>query len=77
MFTQSCEKGPGNGTILTNGKGISQIPFHTDRHSKEKRNRRLKQACTGKDGELAGERGGHARSPTNSPSLPVHACFSV
>ena len=53
MFTQSCEKGPGNGTILTNGKGISQIPFHTDRHSKEKRNRRLKQACTGKDGELA------------------------
>ena len=28
-FTQSCEKGPGNGTILANGKIISRIPFQT------------------------------------------------
>ena len=26
-FTQSCEKGPRNGTILANGKIISPIPF--------------------------------------------------
>ena len=28
-FTQSCEKGPRNGTILANGKIISRIPFQT------------------------------------------------
>ena len=31
MFTRSCEKGPGNGTILANGKGISRIPFQTEK----------------------------------------------
>ena len=25
------EKGPGNGTILTNGKGISRFPFRTEK----------------------------------------------
>ena len=27
-YTRSCEKGPGNGTILANGKGISE--FHSE-----------------------------------------------
>ena len=31
IFTRCCEKGPGNGTILTNGKGISRIPFRTEK----------------------------------------------
>ena len=30
-FTRSCEKGPGNGRILANGKSISQIPFRTEK----------------------------------------------
>ena len=30
-FTRSCEGGPGNGMILTNGKGISRIPFRTEK----------------------------------------------
>ena len=30
-FTRSCEKGPGNGRILTNGKSISRIPFRTEK----------------------------------------------
>ena len=31
IFTSSCEKRPGNGTILANGKGISRIPFRTEK----------------------------------------------
>ena len=31
IFTRSCEKGPGNGTILANGKGFSRIPFRTEK----------------------------------------------
>ena len=31
IFTRSCEKRPGNGTILPNGKGISRIPFRTEK----------------------------------------------
>ena len=30
-FTRSCEKGPGNGRILTNGNSISRIPFQTEK----------------------------------------------
>ena len=30
-FTRSCEKGPGNGRILANGKSISRIPFRTEK----------------------------------------------
>ena len=30
-FTRSCEKGPGNGRILANGKSISRIPFRADK----------------------------------------------
>ena len=33
IFTRSCEKGPGNGTILTNGKAISRIPFRTEKRT--------------------------------------------
>ena len=29
IFRRSREKGPRNGTILANGKGISRIPFRT------------------------------------------------
>ena len=30
-FTRSCEKGTGNGRILTNGKSILRIPFRTEK----------------------------------------------
>ena len=31
IFTRSCEKGPGNRKTLANGKGISRIPFRTEK----------------------------------------------
>ena len=30
-FTRSCEKGPGNGRILTNVKSTLRIPFRTEK----------------------------------------------
>ena len=31
IFTLPCEKGPGNAMILANGKGISWIPYQTEK----------------------------------------------
>ena len=31
LLTRSCEKGPGNGTILANGKRISRFPLRTEK----------------------------------------------